>query len=156
MICKQIVEMMHGSVGMESEVGKGSCFWFTVEMGRQEKQDVAVGGAVGRAKGRRALIVDDNETNRRIVRLYVNACGMITEEAPDGKSALAASCQPRNAAQKFDVILCDYQMPEMDGISVCREVHHDPELAGIPLLLLTSLDRRLSGTQLGACGITEL
>jgi len=156
-ISKQIVEMMHGSIGVQSEVGKGSCFWFTVEMGRQPKNNTSPPvEQLAVLKGRRALIVDDNETNRRIVRLYVSACGMATEEAPDGRAALVALRQPRDAAEKFDVILCDYQMPEMDGISVCREVHQDPKLAGIPLLLLTSLDRRLSGTQLGACGITEL
>jgi two-component system sensor histidine kinase/response regulator len=156
-ISKQIVEMMHGLIGVESESGKGSRFWFTVELGRQPKKNTSPPvEQLAVLQGRRALIVDDNETNRRIVKLYVNACGMATEEAPDGRSALAALRQPRAATEKFDVILCDYQMPEMDGISVCREVHGDPALAGIPLLLLTSLDRRLSGTQLGACGITEL
>jgi PAS domain S-box-containing protein len=156
-ISKQIVEMMHGSVGVESEPGKGSRFWFTAKLGRQTRNNTfAPVEQITALQGRRALIVDDNETNRRIVRLYVSACGMVTEEVSDGRAALALLRQPRDAAQKFDVILCDYQMPGMDGISVCREVHADPSLTKIPLLLLTSLDRRVSGTQLGACGITEL
>ena len=156
-ISKQIVEMMHGSIGVESEAGKGSKFWFTAKLGRQSKSNTLPPHEQAvLLQGKRALIVDDNETNRRIVRLYVAACGMLTEEASDGRTALAALRQRREVAEKIDVVLCDYQMPEMDGMSVCREIHRDPSLAGIPRLLLTSLDRRVSGTQLGACGITEL
>ncbi|HEU5079269.1 MAG TPA: response regulator [Opitutaceae bacterium] len=156
-ISKQIVELMDGEIGVRSEVGKGSTFWFTVKLARQPR-----GGTVppleqlGHLRGKRVLIVDDNATNRRIVRHYLDQHGMNSTDATGGPEALRALRAAKEAGQEFDLVLCDYQMPEMDGMMVCRTIHDDPAFDQLPLIILTSLDRRVSGTELGACGIAEM
>jgi len=156
-ISKQIVEMMGGEIGVESEPGKGSTFWFTVRFERQPRGGTAMPHETyNQMRGKRALIIDDNATNRRIVRHYLEPFGMISEEAENGPQGLAALREAKANQRPFDLVLCDYQMPEMDGMMVCRSIHADPSFDQLPLLILTSLDRRISGTELGACGVAEL
>jgi two-component system sensor histidine kinase/response regulator len=75
-------------------------------------------------------------------------------EVADGILALKELNAARQAGRRYDIVLCDYQMPGKDGVEVGREIHQDPILTGTPLLLLTSLDRRISATEAAKCGIS--
>ena len=156
-ISKQIIELMHGQIAVRSEPELGSTFHFSIRLERQPR-----GGTlpphpdVRCLDGLRMLIVDDNSTNRKIVRHYVAEWGVNVTEATSAKQALALLGEATAAGQPFALMLTDYQMPEVDGVSLCRSVHADPVLTSTAMLLLTSLDRRVSFSELGPCGISGI
>jgi two-component system, sensor histidine kinase and response regulator len=136
-ITKQLVELMGGEVGMDSEPGKGSCFRFTLPL--RKTPESARRRRPGELSGLRVLIVDDNETNRTILQAQVSSWGMQAEQAPDGPSALDMMGAAWRGGQAFDIALVDMQMPDMDGIQVALVAKADPAVASVPLIMLTSL-----------------
>ena len=141
-ICKRLVEAMGGGIGVNSALGSGSCFWFELTLLR------GVGFAV-RAKpprlvGRRVLIVDDNEINRRIVDSQLRALAMRTEQCADGSSVLAAIDAALQAGDPFALIVLDYLMPDVDGLEVARAIRARRDLRHTPILMLTSATLRSS------------
>ncbi|MDQ4145636.1 MAG: response regulator, partial [Actinomycetota bacterium] len=138
-ISKRLSELMGGTMWAESEVGKGSTFHFTIEAQVAERPAPAyVSATPGQLDGRRALIVDDNATNRYILVRQVEAWGMRARETGSATEAL----EWIRRGDPFDVAILDMQMPEIDGITLAREIrrHRDPPT--LPLVMLTSLGRR--------------
>ncbi len=132
-ISKQIVERMSGEVTVESELGKGSTFSFSivapVVVGRDPNQrDTPM------LRGKRVLIVDDNATSRQILRMETERWGMVADEAASGAAALEMLQK-----KTFDAALLDYHMPEMDGITLAREIRNSSGTRKLPLVLLSSL-----------------
>jgi PAS domain S-box-containing protein len=136
-ICKRLAELMGGTIGLESEVGQGSRFWFTVRLQRAPAGAPRPAPAV--LAGAKVLVVDDNATNRRILEEQTTAWGMRPTAAADGPAALALLRAAAGAGEPYALVLLDMQMPEMDGIDVARAIKADPALMNTPLVLLTSL-----------------
>lgn len=141
-ISKQLVEMMDGQIGIESEAGKGSTFWFNVRLGVQKNahkvksfDDVELGG-------KRTLIVDDNEANRKILHYQVNSWGMIPQEAESGSKALEKLRAAVERNEPFDLAILDLMMPGMDGFDLARLIKADPSIASTRLVMLTSFGNR--------------
>ena len=150
-ISKQLVEMMNGEIGIESEPGKGSTFWFTARFEKQTRQtpehranaDVSLEGV-------RILIVDDNTTNRKIFLHQTASWGMIAAEADSGKQALEKLRAGVADDEPFEIAILDLMMPEMDGFELARAIKTDPSLAETSLVLLPSYGKRGDGqTALG-------
>ncbi len=137
-ICKQLVELMHGEIGFESEPGKGSRFWFSVPLEKQPR-DQAVAEMASTLEGFRVLVVDDNQTNREILHHQVCSWKMRNGTASGGKEALALLEQAVAEGDPFDLALLDMQMPEMDGLTLARAIKQNPDLASTQLVMLTSL-----------------
>ncbi|MEJ7848139.1 MAG: PAS domain S-box protein [Pyrinomonadaceae bacterium] len=145
-ISKQLVEMMGGEIGIESEPGMGSTFWFTAHLAKLPDQTptVAPAGDVS-LEGVRVLIVDDNASNRKIFLHQAVSWGMIASEAASGAEALD---QMRAAAERdepFSIALLDLMMPEMDGFELARKIKAEPGIEQIRLVLLPSYGKRGEG-----------
>jgi two-component system, sensor histidine kinase and response regulator len=151
-ICKQLVELMHGEIGVKSVPGQGSTFWFIVELLKQENQTLPQSLGMVELADSHLLIVDDNATNREILHHQLAGWKLRDLAVPDGPAALAALRQ--NAADDpFDVAILDMQMPGMDGMMLAREIKSDPVIAATRLILLTSMGSPPKREELAAVGI---
>ena len=151
-ISKQLVGLMGGEIGVESEAGRGSTFWFTVKLAVQPAERRVIPHRVDLA-GQRALIVDDNQTNREILQRQLAAWRVSTDCAADGESALALLRSSAQAGPPFNFALLDMQMPGMSGFDLARQISADPALAGLKMLVLTSMGSIPPFGELAAAGV---
>lgn len=140
-ICKKLTEIMGGEIGVVSEPGKGSTFWFMVQLELQppERREATTRTELA---GLRALIVDDNKTNRQILRQQLTAWKVMSDETEDGPQALDRLRAAAAHGHPYDLVLLDFMMPFMDGMELARMIKADPALASSKLLLLTSSGRQ--------------
>ncbi len=139
-ISKRLVEMMGGDLGVESELGKGTIFWFTLRLPKVDEAMTRPNAMRTDLKGLRVLIVDDNETNREILTHYVEAWGMYSACAPDGEEALQMLLEAAGAGLAFQLVLLDMHLPGMEGIAVARAAKEYPTLKETGLVMVSSVD----------------
>ncbi len=141
-ICKQLVEMMRGQIGVRSEVGEGSVFWFTVRFPLQPEESQPVVLPHTALRDRRVLIVDDHLTNRQVLEQGLRKQGVICESAADGYQALECLRSAASRQGLFDLAILDMQMPTIDGLELARQIKSDPQIGATRLVLLTSVGQR--------------
>ncbi len=142
-ISSRLVEMMGGRIWVESEVGRGSVFHFTVRLGRVDRVAApAVPAKADALQGLPVLVVDDNATNRRILAETLKRWGSEPALAENGEAALQALSKARNNGSPFALVLTDARMPKMDGFTLAEHIQKDPRLAGATIMMLTSGGRR--------------
>ena len=152
-ISKRLVELMGGEIGLVSEEGRGSEFWFTVRLAKQAETERPP-APTAEIRGAHVLVVDDNATNREVLSTQLRAWGVRPEEAADGPSALLALAQARDAGDPFAAAILDMQMPDMDGADVARAIKADRTLEHTRLVLLTSLGQRGDARQMEEIGFS--
>jgi len=141
-IARQLAELMGGAAGVQSKEGQGSEFWFTAWLTKQVAGTPIKQYPPADLHGVRALIVDDNATNREILMKRLTWWGMRGAEAPDGAEALQALYRALGDKDPFRLALIDLQMPGMDGEALGRAIQADPRLAETRRVMLTSLGTR--------------
>jgi signal transduction histidine kinase/CheY-like chemotaxis protein len=174
-ICRQLVQLMGGDIGMTSVLGQGSEFWFTVPLkkvaltddlpnptaqaGTMEVNDPALrlsglvpGGAQGSLQGVRVLVVDDSEINREVARRILHGYGAVVSLAVNGQEALDWL---QAHASEVDLVLMDVQMPVMDGIEATRQLRRLPEFANLPIVALTAGAFKAQQDAAHAAGMTH-
>ena len=155
-ISRRLIEMMGGRIWVESELGVGSRFHFTVKLktAQQPKVVIEPGAADTILNGVKVLIVDDNRTNRRILEGLVKRWGMNPIAVADGEKALAALAAAREASEPYELILTDMHMPKMDGFGLVEEIKQRPGLSTSTIMMLTSGGQRGDAARCGELGIS--
>jgi PAS domain S-box-containing protein len=152
-ISKQLVAMMGGHIGVRSELDKGSTFWFSAKFEKQTGPAKPVEVQNPNLVNLRVLVVDDNATNRQILRHQLSAWMMRKGSAECGTEALKALRDAAESGRPYHLAILDMQMPEMDGLTLARHIKEDPVIAGTRLIMLTSLGHILPADVYESAGI---
>ena len=137
-ISKQLAGLMGGTVGVESEYGRGSTFRFSVRLPRSVAPPDKGPSTFGALKGTRALVVDDNETNRRLLQVLADRWGMVSKETSSADEAM----RMLRTSDTYDVILLDFILEDTDGVGLARQIRTIDGRKDTPILLLSSVGRR--------------
>ncbi|MFN6564622.1 MAG: GAF domain-containing protein [Nostoc sp. ChiSLP01] len=138
-ICKQLVTLMGGIIGVESQIGKGSKFWFEVPFAKQPEPVLKSSPIL---INRRALVVDDNLTNCKTIHHQASNWGIQIDRANSAAAGLKAIQEACEQGNPYDFALIDMQMPETDGIKLGEHIKANSTIADIPLIIVISTNQR--------------
>ncbi len=141
-ISKQLVQMMRGEIGCESEAGRGSTFWFTVGLQRHSEIKKTMPALPADLVGKRILAVDDNRYTLEVLRTYLTSWGFHVDTTASGQEALSKLQGECSSAHPFDLVILDQAMPAMDGETLAKEIKADPRLSHTLLVMLTLIGMR--------------
>jgi two-component system sensor histidine kinase/response regulator len=142
-IARHLVELMGGEIGIDSQPGQGTTFWLDIPFALQaEEAYIAHRRKALQLVGHRVLVVDDNETNRRLLKFLLTDWQCVVLICCNAAQALETLSKEYAVGRHVDVMIIDMQMPVMDGETLGRRIKLTPELSGIPLVALTSMAMR--------------
>ena len=155
-ISRQIVDALGGKVDASSVAGEGSTFSFEIPVEEAMWDEASRELWLGSLKGARVLIVDDNATNRRLLRHNLVAWRMSTDEAGSGPDALTLLRDAATAGKPYDLVITDMNLPEMNGLVLSRLIKCDNDLAATRIIMISSLaSSRIEPPMLRVVGIDE-
>jgi len=151
-IAAKLVDLMGGKIGVESEIGRGSVFWFTAQLPVHEATDLGEPVPTD-VNGARVLIIDDNPVNRDILVEQLKSWGFDCAAAESGALGIAFLHRAYQVGVQVDCVILDYQMPGMNGADVARAMGADDRTSSIPIILLSSVDQIDFSRLVLDCGI---
>jgi len=152
-ICQQLVELMDGSIGVESEKGKGSRFWFKVPF-KRSRVSQGLGIPQKSLKGLRVCIVDENKTNRMVLQHYITNWGMKAVSVVDADQALNMFQVVSDWGTPFDLVILDQHIPGVSGLELAHMIKRDPTLRSMKLILLSSVGKKGDAKKTQDAGIS--
>lgn len=153
-ISKQLAELMGGTIGVESQPGEGSVFWFTANFGKQSRQQVTRDERLENFSRKKILAIDDNPTNTMVLKEQLQSSGCFFKAAESAKQGLAALRQAKADGTPFDIVIIDSQIPETDGAQLGRKIKADPEIKDTQMIMLSSFGQRGDGSQMREIGFS--
>ncbi|MBT6176972.1 MAG: response regulator [Deltaproteobacteria bacterium] len=152
-ISRQLSELMGGTIGVKSEIGTGSTFWFTTRLQKQIGSGQGLSSAELKLDRHRILIIDGDENTRSLLTELLQSWGISTGSAASGKEGLQTLERAHQEGAPFDTVLLDLQLPGIDGLEIARRVKSSENLQGTNLITLTSVTQRGHGNQVYEAGI---
>ncbi|MBF0288626.1 MAG: response regulator [SAR324 cluster bacterium] len=152
-ICKQLVDLMGGKIGLESVENEGSTFWFTVTLGKDKSASAFLEEKANRFSNLRVLVVNSNEHSLFVLREYLQHWGCIVEDTSNGQEAYAALEASLSSQNPFELILIEAYMLPIDGFALVQKIKKNETLKTVPLLMLTSTGRKGDGQKCEELGI---
>ncbi|GGP28202.1 response regulator [Silvimonas amylolytica] len=153
-ICKMLAELMGGQVGVESTPGKGSTFWFTVSLGSVPVADPADNDEI--LRGRRVLVVDDNDLARDVAVRLLEELGMRADCVGSGHAAVSNALQADHDGAPYEVVLVDWRMPGMDGFATAQAIFSSVLSLTPHIVLVTAHGDEHTYRMLVECGLAGL
>jgi CheY-like chemotaxis protein len=152
-ISVQLIELMGGSIGVESDVGGGSNFWFTVRLRRQLTVSDYTNLEGHALEGVHVLVADSNVASARIVSSHLQSWKMRSESAANSAIAMGALNDAVAARDPFQIVLIDLQAPQTGGLALAHAIQQSPHLAGIRMVAIHELGERSAARRVRAAGI---
>ncbi|MEO8344975.1 MAG: response regulator, partial [Betaproteobacteria bacterium] len=140
-ISRRIVELMQGRIWVESSIGTGSAFYFTAQFAAGSDPILRVAASAMDLKDVKTLIIDDNSTNRLILREMLSRWGAVVTEAEGGEQGVSELLRAKQTDVPYSLVLLDHRMPGVDGFQVAERMFQDPTMTGTVILMLTSENR---------------
>ena len=138
-ICKQLVELMQGEIGVDSKPDQGSTFSFHIRLADVVPPSVTIRDSFNTdLTRRRCLVVDDNALNRRIVRFQLEGFGAEVDGAPDAQTAMASLAEAHRSGRPYHIAIIDHMMPGIDGLNLRRLIREQQQYAGLKLIISSS------------------
>jgi signal transduction histidine kinase/CheY-like chemotaxis protein/HPt (histidine-containing phosphotransfer) domain-containing protein len=151
-ISQRLVKMMNGTIGVNSEEGKGSTFWFTVKLARRSQAAVLRKESCADPRGLRILAVDDNQTNREILQSQLSSWSLRADIAEDAQQALDMLRKANIHGDPYRFAILDMHMPRTDGMQLATSIKSDPATRDVILISLSSISDQIKREQMGEHG----
>ena len=153
-ICKRLSQLMQGEIGVNSQPGQGSTFWFTAELKKASQVTPVTIAGMAPLEGRRTLVVDDNATNRKLLGHLLTAWDMPHGVADSAATGLEELQRAAKAGSPYEIVILDYQMPVTDGLELAKQITAEALSPRPVLVMLTSLGDRLHDAEMKAHGLS--
>ncbi|WP_271253356.1 response regulator [Pseudanabaena sp. Chao 1811] len=156
-ICKQLVDLMRGEIGIDSEEGKGSQFWFWIPFAKQSSEEIAQIKPRREVdlKNIRVLVVDDSETNCKILTYQLTAWQMRVDTIQNAMEAIPIMQKALDEGDRYELAILDMQMPDLDGENLGIQIKADARLSDTKLIMLTSLNQKNGVNKIKKLGFDE-
>lgn len=142
-ICRKLVELLGGQIGVCSSEGRGSSFWFTLQLLKQRESVHEPVTPHPNLRGLRMLVVEENATNRGVLHHYLTSLGIKSQSAADGQNALKRLRIAAKKGEPFNLAVLGLRLRSIGGLELAQAIKQDPQIGSVKLLLLTSVTQKV-------------